>query len=291
MIGELSVVIPAYNASTTVGAAVDSALMAGADEVVVVDDGSSDGTAKVARDLGVLVITQVNLGAAKARQRGLAGVAGRYVVFLDADDELVPEGVKESVRVLDASDGLVAAGGETVGIWPDGSERAWPAKYERVDADAILRSGFGPWPPGGAVIRRTALTDLPANLPRPLGTRYAEDYELFVRLALCGPMARHAVASMKYRLYVGKSSREPLSVLESKERIRYYYSSWLGMDMRRLSDRALRCESHLLRARYDQAYGRRLGAGRSLVRAAAAHPVRFVECATDFVRRRGLGGL
>jgi hypothetical protein len=221
----------------------------------------------------------------------LARATGRFIVFLDADDELLPAGVKESLRILEVAERLVATGGETVGVWPDGSERRWPAKYDRVDVETILRAGFGPWPPGGAVIRRSALEDCPPSLPKPLDTRYAEDYELFIRLALCGSVTRHPVASMKYRLYVGKSSREPLSVLKSKERIRRYYSSWLGIDVRNLSDSELRCESHLLQARNGQAHGRRLDTGRSLLRALTVHPVRFVECTTDLIRRRGLDGL
>ncbi len=86
----ISVVIPAYNAAETLGSCLD-ALLAQVPacpqpvEVIVVDDGSSDGTAAVARTCGVTVIEQVNQGPAAARNAGVQHAAGEIVLFTDSD--------------------------------------------------------------------------------------------------------------------------------------------------------------------------------------------------------------
>jgi glycosyltransferase involved in cell wall biosynthesis len=91
----VSVVIPAYNAERWVGGAIESALgQVGVNtEVIVVDDGSSDGTVAVARQYAsdrVRVITDgVNRGAPVARNHGLSVASGTFVKFLDADDLLI----------------------------------------------------------------------------------------------------------------------------------------------------------------------------------------------------------
>ncbi|MFC7404635.1 glycosyltransferase family 2 protein [Georgenia alba] len=286
MTTNLSVIIPAYNAGDTLLETIESARTSGANEVIVIDDGSSDDTALVARRAGADTVRQTNQGAHAARQVGLARARGDYVVFLDADDLLIPAGVAESVRVLESVPEAVAAGGETLGLWPDGSERIWPRKYERITVENMLRTGFGPWPPGAAVIRRSALADEDPELPARLGTRFAEDYELFLRLAIRGVVARHDVASVRYRLYMGKSTRFPLAVLESKERIRRYYAAWLGVSLRTHSPRALRSQALMHGARYESVTGRRAASVRRLLEAAVEHPVRFGECVWQFVGPR-----
>lgn len=92
-----SVVIPAYQAAATIGDAVASVLdQEYADwEIVVVDDGSTDGTAETARaaahsDPRVRVFSQENAGPAAARNAGSARASGRYVCRLDADDVYLP---------------------------------------------------------------------------------------------------------------------------------------------------------------------------------------------------------
>lgn len=91
----ISVVIPCYNAEAYLAEAIDSALRqeAGPLEVVVIDDGSSDGSAGVARRFGraVRYEYQANAGISAARNRGVDLATGRYLAFLDADD-VWPEG-------------------------------------------------------------------------------------------------------------------------------------------------------------------------------------------------------
>lgn len=89
----VSVVIPAYNAERFVGDALASvrAQTAPPAEIIVVDDGSTDGTAAVARAAGATVITQPNGGVAVARNTGIRAASAEWVALLDADDLWQPE--------------------------------------------------------------------------------------------------------------------------------------------------------------------------------------------------------
>lgn len=91
----VSIIIPAYNAERYVREAVESAL-AQVDanvEVIVVDDGSTDGTAQVVAQFGtqIRLIRQDNAGVAAACNAGVRASAGRWIAFLDADDVWLPE--------------------------------------------------------------------------------------------------------------------------------------------------------------------------------------------------------
>jgi glycosyltransferase involved in cell wall biosynthesis len=92
---KISVVIAAYNASTTIERAVRSVLAQTrlADEIIVIDDGSTDGTADIVRRFGseVRLLSQANGGASVARNRGIEAAGGEWIAFLDADDEWLPE--------------------------------------------------------------------------------------------------------------------------------------------------------------------------------------------------------
>ena len=86
---KISVVIPAYNAESTIAQAVSASLAQATGslevEVIVVDDGSSDGTAEVAESAGAKVIRQDNAGPASARNAGWQSAKGRFICFTDAD--------------------------------------------------------------------------------------------------------------------------------------------------------------------------------------------------------------
>ena len=211
---------------------------------------------------------------------------------MDADDELVPDGVQESIRILESTPDVIAVGGRTVGVWPSGAETEWPIKYQEITLRAMLESGFGPWPPGAAVVRRAGLlsNDYP-RLPLPLHTRHAEDYELFIRLAVLGRVDRQESVSLRYSLYAGKATAASPKVLRCKQRIRKYYGSWLDVADFALSDREIRSQELLYKARHAQVARRPLVAGGWLVRAALAHPGEFIKSGRQFLRGRGLTGV
>ncbi len=105
----LSVVIPAFDAERTLGAGLQ-ALIAQARqfeppvEVIVVDDGSHDGTAELARSLGAQVIVQANQGPAAARNHGVAAASGEIVLFTDSDCEPAPGWLAAMIRPFNDPD-------------------------------------------------------------------------------------------------------------------------------------------------------------------------------------------
>ena len=93
-----SVIIPAFNAATTLTRAIDSVRAQSwpVHEIIVVDDGSTDDTANVARRFGdaVRLIRQRNSGVSVARNAGAAAATGDWLAFLDADDWYAPDRIK-----------------------------------------------------------------------------------------------------------------------------------------------------------------------------------------------------
>jgi glycosyltransferase involved in cell wall biosynthesis len=91
----VSCIVPVFNGERYLAEALDSVLgqTYRALEVIVVDDGSTDGTPAVVRTFGARVrcVTQPNAGLAAARNRGLAAATAELVAFLDADDLWLPE--------------------------------------------------------------------------------------------------------------------------------------------------------------------------------------------------------
>ncbi len=142
----VSVIVPTYNRSGVLPRAVDSALAQthGRVEVVVVDDGSTDGTeAMVARRYGgdarVRYLRQVNAGVSAARNRAMKAATGDYLAFLDSDDAWKPSKLEMQLACFRAFP-------EAGMVWTD---------MEAID-------------PAGAV-----------SAPRYLRTMYAESYRWF----------------------------------------------------------------------------------------------------------------
>lgn len=101
----VSIVVPAFNAERCLRATLESALAQTwpSTEVIVVDDGSSDGTPAVAAGFatrGVRLLCQPNRGASAARNLALAAARGDYVQFLDADDLVAPDKIEIQLRAL-----------------------------------------------------------------------------------------------------------------------------------------------------------------------------------------------
>ncbi len=168
----LSVIVPAWNAEATIEAAVLSVLDQRdvSLECLVVDDGSSDGTAGVLERLAStdprLVVERLtpNGGVSAARNRALESARGTWLAFLDADDRLLPGGLGAMVRHGEASGALIVVGQR---ISTDG-ERTWvPTLYDLPDIRQPGRKSLAANPdllyyvgPAGKLFHRSLAGDL-----------------------------------------------------------------------------------------------------------------------------------
>jgi glycosyltransferase involved in cell wall biosynthesis len=192
-----SVVIPAYNAAAYLGEALDSLIgqeTALAYEIIVVDDGSSDDTAAVARGFpGVRLLRQKNGGVACARNCGIAAARSELILFLDADDRAEPGRFERQVGFMlahpeiDLSFGNWAVENEP-GSYLARYGLAGPSdRFVELLAPLERLLAYGCLVPTSTVaVRRPALL---AAGGFPEDRRYAEDYALWLALA---PVARFA---------------------------------------------------------------------------------------------------
>ena len=100
----ISVVVPAYNAREAIAECLEALLHQTVPrdryEVIVVDDGSSDGTAEVVRPYGVKLLQQANQGPAAARNLGVAHAQGEIILFTDADCAPHADWIEQLTRPL-----------------------------------------------------------------------------------------------------------------------------------------------------------------------------------------------
>jgi glycosyltransferase involved in cell wall biosynthesis len=211
----VGVVIPCFEQAHYLPAAVESVRHQGHApvECLVVDDGSADGTAAVAARLGVRVLRQRNAGVSAARNAGLAALDTELVVFLDADDALLPDAIAEGVEALADHAGAAAVVGRCRSMDADG--RDLPVRHPCVDLDDLYRAWLSTnfvWTPGAAMFRRGALEAI-GGFPRHYGP--AADYAVYLRLARAGQVAFVPRELVRYRQHPASMSRDPALMLRA----------------------------------------------------------------------------
>ncbi|MGX1669805.1 glycosyltransferase [Streptomyces sp. NPDC055400] len=189
----VSVIIPLYNSEKYIGACLASVLgQTHKDlEVIVVDDGSTDGGAAIAEGIAderVRVDRGPNRGVAAARNRGLTLAKGEIVAFLDSDDLWYPEKLSEQISALETDRVVVAVG--AVFQYLSGNGRMLGQNgQEARDADSRERMKRGrlmPFPISSLIARTDAVRaagGFDESLP-PVA-----DLELMTQLAVAGPVA------------------------------------------------------------------------------------------------------
>ena len=107
---KVSVVIPAYNEAKSIDIVITNC-KAFCDEIIVVDDGSTDDTAEIAKNSGAVVIqNKRNLGVTKATQKGLEAAHGDIIVTMDADGQHDPSDISKLIKPLTDGKAEVALG-------------------------------------------------------------------------------------------------------------------------------------------------------------------------------------
>jgi cellulose synthase/poly-beta-1,6-N-acetylglucosamine synthase-like glycosyltransferase len=198
----VAVIVPAYNFDRYVGDALESVLAQtfASWECVVVDDGSTDGTAAVAEryaaaDPRIRCIRQPNRGVSAARNLALQSTTAELVQFLDADDRLVPEKLEKHVRYLDEHPETSIVYGNVVYFRSDAPDTALFSPFGKLSRSALgdrvhgaeeaLRKleHFNFLHPTSALSRRTAIETAGGFCESVHG---AEDYDLWLKCAIAG---------------------------------------------------------------------------------------------------------
>jgi glycosyltransferase involved in cell wall biosynthesis len=213
----VTVIVPAYNASLTIGATLDSirAQTHANLEVLVIDDGSTDDTADIVLryasiDRRIRLIRQANAGVAAARNRGIAEARGEYLAPIDADDLWRPAKIERQLRALHA-------GGARVGLvycWfalIDEKSRIVSLRHRPVDeGDVLPRMCLGNVVGNGssALIRRSVALEV-GGYDSSLRARQAqgcEDLKFHLQIA-----ARYHFAVVKDHLTGYRRTRRSMS--------------------------------------------------------------------------------
>jgi glycosyltransferase involved in cell wall biosynthesis len=217
----ISVVIPCYNQGRFLAQALDSVLAQNHKEVevIVVDDGSTDTTQSVAaRYTDVVYLRQENQGLAAARNTGLGASRGEFLVFLDADDRLLPQAFEIALQSFaDHPDSAFVAGQVSL-ISAEGLPLPSPPAPE-LDGDLfleLLRHNFI-WSPGAVMYRRRAF-DLVKGFNTSVDA--SADFDLHIRIASRMPVYWHGAAVLEYRRHAGSMSRRAALMLKSSVRAR-----------------------------------------------------------------------
>lgn len=206
----VSVVIATYNMGKFLSESINSVLNQtyANIEVIVVDDGSTDGTNEVMKpylgDSRIKYIIQDNTGQASAKNRGIRESQGEFVAFLDADDMWVPEKLalqipvfakSQNVGVVYARVSYIDEMGSTIRIADNELFRG------RVSSDLFIRNFIGF---GTSVVKRECLTRLGGFKEH---IRMGIDYELWLRLSTQYEFDYVERPLLRYRLWGGQMSR------------------------------------------------------------------------------------
>jgi len=216
---EFSVIIAVYNGEQTIARAIQSVLDQSypAHEIIVVDDGSSDGTAEQVKSFAgaVKYIHQKNAGVAAARNAGVDAASGDWLAFLDADDYYYPDRLKWQAELLQRHSALDFMTGDFDYVHPDGglirrsmesTEAGKQLLQQAAGANDIIMSGellgsfveshFGDT--HTLAMPRQTFIELGGY---PVGVKVCEDVNLLIRLCarsqqvgvVCRPMAAYVI--------------------------------------------------------------------------------------------------
>jgi glycosyltransferase involved in cell wall biosynthesis len=213
----VSVVIPCHNQAHFLSEAIESVLAQTYPhfEIVVVDDGSTDNTEEVAsRYPGVRCIRQENQGLAEARNTGIRRSNGGYLVFLDADDRLLPGALEAGLRCLRDHPESAFVAGRYRYIAFDGSPLPTPLQPLVVEEHyaALLRSCYISTP-AAAMWHRMVLEHLGVF---DTTVCFSADRDLYLRVAKQYPVHHHGEVVAEYRRPDTSMTYEAASMLESE---------------------------------------------------------------------------
>lgn len=234
MAATVSVVIPCHNAAPYLRETFRSiaAQTVPVDEVVFVDDGSTDGSAEVARSAGVpvVIVEQPNRGVGAARNEGIRRASGDLIALLDADDVWHPDKIRKQVEYFDRH-GDVGAAVTSVARFSNSTSE--PIPFLSVD-DAKMRASVPrdylvrTWVNQSAVIFRAPVA---RATPYPTHTGDSEDMIHAVELRLSTPIGAVPETLAYYRQHPRQATqRSDHFIMSVETRIRWAADNWVRLN-------------------------------------------------------------
>jgi glycosyltransferase involved in cell wall biosynthesis len=203
----VAIVIPCHDTGRFLRESIESVLAQSRppDEVIVVDDGSTDGSPEIAASFpAVKLLRQTQRGVSAARNRGIAEARSDAIVLHDADDRLLPRALEIGARALEARPECGFVYGVSRFIHADGSPVEGSARAPIADASyRRLLEGNALVPPSAAMFRKRALEAVGCFR---VGQSLAEDYDLYLRVAQRFAIHCHGEPVVEWRRHGGNTS-------------------------------------------------------------------------------------
>ncbi|KAA5546129.1 glycosyltransferase [Roseiconus nitratireducens] len=201
----LSIVMAVHDGADYLPAAIDSILNQTFSqfEFLIVDDGSDSATKEILSQISdsrVQIITQSQQGLTRSLNTGLAKARGKYIARMDADDVAFPDRLERQFQYLEANPDVVALGTNVVYI--DRDNRSLFMRRLPVNHDEIIKCQLSDW--GGFLVHPSVM--MRSQSVREIGGyddsfRYAQDYDLWFRLADTGKLANLSSPLLYYRIH------------------------------------------------------------------------------------------
>lgn len=228
MSSDVSVIIPAYNSEEFIEEAIRSVLLQSElpVEILVVDDGSTDNTAAIARAFGepVRVLSIENRGVAVARNHGLASATGNYIAFLDSDDVWEAEKLQKQLNALTATSRFIYT--DTVSFGRPAMEGLRMSGGRKLPSGNILKSlAQGNFVATSSVLAETSLLRSAGGFSTEF--RIGEDWLLWLELARRTEATYIDEPLVRYRIRSGSLSSDLEQRLQCETRIIERAVTWL----------------------------------------------------------------
>lgn len=247
---KVSIIMPAFNAKDTIAEAISSALNGTHRniEILVTDDGSTDGTEKIVTDMArqdsriKYYKNPKNLGAYKSRNVMLEAATGKYIAFLDSDDTWEPNKLEECLNILKQHPEVKSVGHALRYLDKRGNKVSYIPTYptNQTELQNVQENGALPWVfPTALVAEREAVLDIGGFL----NWKVAADTEFMARLAQKHGMLGTKAALGNYR------------VLGSSLTDKYWLDKRLAIDcVKENLQRKIRGESELTLSEYREIF-------------------------------------
>ena len=198
----VTVIVPAFNAAPFLGVTLEALQTQTTvpEQIIVIDDGSTDGTAAVAEQMGVRVIKQDQRGPGAARNRGLELAQTEFVAFCDVDDWYVPDKIERGLDMLQK----LGAACTATDAWVVSNDRVLGRKNEHRPVPGVLTLEFllrgNPIVCSSVIARREAVLAA-GSFDESAELIATEDYDLWLRMAVKEPIAYSPRPMTFYRVH------------------------------------------------------------------------------------------